>query len=255
MTDTPRLGLPYPTDANPADVPTWMRDLALDLDGIVPSDAQGALGSRPAAGTAGRYYTTTSEGARPITYRDDGTTWRKIDFVPRIIGLALPTNPSDGDEVFWQYDAAFNPAIAWHMRWNAAISRWEYLGGVPIIYRTPADLSNSGQFYPAFASVGPTWALPKSGTWQIRWGGFVGIAGGGAGTMVAMLGVLLGGAVAVQNALVQGVAGTAVETERSQQITGTKGQVLTVALSSFNPCISSSSNRWLEITPIIIQND
>jgi hypothetical protein len=255
MTDTPRLGLPYPVDADPADVPTWMRNLALELDGYVPMDMQGAIGSRPAAGVQGRYYTSTNEGAGITTYRDDGTAWRKFNYIPRIIGAALPANPPDGDEVYWQYDAALNPAIAWHMRWNAAISRWEYLGGVPIIYRSNADVGNSGQYYPAYASVGPTWALPKSGTWHMRWGGFLGIASGPAGSLNAMLGVLLGGSLAVQNAMVQGVVGTAIDVERSQQITGTKGQVLTVALSGFNPVVSSSSSRWLEMTPMIIQND
>ena len=102
MTDTPRPGLPYPVDANPADVPTWMRDLALDLDGMVPSDAQGAIGSRPAAGTAGRYYTSTNEGAAPITYRDNGAAWRRVG-APVSKVTTLPTNPADGDVVPWNF--------------------------------------------------------------------------------------------------------------------------------------------------------
>jgi hypothetical protein len=255
MTDTPRLGLPYPVDADPADVPTWMRNLALELDGYVPMDMQGAIGSRPAAGVQGRYYTSTNEGAGITTYRDDGTSWRKFNYIPRVTGPNLPASPPDGDEVLWQYDAAFNPAIAWHMRWNAAISRWEYLGGSPIVYRSNAEVSNAGQYYPAYATAGPTWPLPKSGSWNVRWGGFLGVAGGPAGALNAFLAVLQGGVLATLNAQVQGVVGTAVEVERSQQLTGTKGQVLTVALSSFNPCISSASSRWIELSPIIIQND
>jgi hypothetical protein len=255
MPDTARLGLPYPVDADPADVPTWMRNLALDLDGMVPIDMQGAIGSRPTAGVAGRYYTSTNEGVGNTTYRDDGTAWRKFNYIPRVTGPNLPASPPDGDEVYWQFDATLNPPIAWHMRWNATTARWEYLGGVPIIYRSNADTSNAGQYYPAYASVGPVWPLPKSGTWHMRWGGFLGVAGGPAGALNAFLGVLLGGSLVVTNAGVQGIVGTAIDVERSQQITGTKGQVLTVALSSFNPCISSSAGRWLEMRPIAIQND
>jgi hypothetical protein len=255
MTDTPRLGLPYPADANPADVPTWMRDLALDLDGLVPSDAQGALGSRPAAGTAGRYYTTTNEGARPITYRDDGTAWRKIDFSPRVTAAALPTNPSDGDEVYWQYDATLNPAIAWHMRWNAAISRWEYLGGPPVIARTDFPINNS-VVLPAYHDGGPQMnPVPKSGMWGFRFGCWLGVLASGAGTPGNALYRMLAPTPVGPTLQVQGAPGTTTEVSGVHQQLLSKGSQVTFGVSAFSVNWATSYNRWMEYYPIAIQND
>ena len=253
MTDTPRLGLPYPTDANPADVPTWMRDLALDLDGLVPTDAQGALGSRPAAGTAGRYYTTTNEGARPITYRDDGTAWRKIDYIPRVTNINLPANPSDGDEVLWQYDAALNPPVAWHMRWNATTSRWEYLGGSPLRMQVDFAITN-GVVLPAYHDGGPRWEpCPHSGIWQLRYGAWLAIVTGPAG--YASYSPIVGPAPAGKALELQAANGHASEAYGTSQLQINKGVSLTFGISSFNVSQASAIHRWVEVNPVSIQND
>lgn len=81
MALTTRLSLPYPADADPADVPTWMRNLAVLLDDIVATDAQGPIASRPAAGRRGALYTSTNEGTKPVVYRDDGTAWYRLDSI------------------------------------------------------------------------------------------------------------------------------------------------------------------------------
>jgi microcystin-dependent protein len=62
-----------------------MQELADRIAAIVAIDQQGPLGSRPAAGTAGNYYTDTATG---ITYRDDGTQWRALN-AP--VGNGVPT--------------------------------------------------------------------------------------------------------------------------------------------------------------------
>jgi len=79
MSTTTRLGLPYPVDADLADVPIWMRNLALMLDDIMPTDAQGPIASRPASAPRGAHYTSTNEGPVPITYRYDGTQWVAVN--------------------------------------------------------------------------------------------------------------------------------------------------------------------------------
>jgi hypothetical protein len=51
---------------------------------------------------------------------------------------SLPLGPVDGQEVYWQVDAG-PPAVVWHMRYNAATPKWEYLGGPPIVYRMEGE--------------------------------------------------------------------------------------------------------------------
>lgn len=171
MTDTTRLGLPYPVDADLADVPTWMRNLATELDAIVPTDAQGPISSRPAAGLRGALYTSTNEGAAPITYRDDGATWRRIGQIPRV--TVLPSNPADGDVVLWAYADNTGNAIHWSMRFNAAINMWECMGGNPSMYGVLYEQHVVGGAG-AMGGTGISFsALPKAGIWRLAWGSFV----------------------------------------------------------------------------------
>lgn len=86
---TSRFGLLTPdyTDGPAgADVPYWMRDMALKLD-TAAIDAQGTIGNRPVStvqqpGKAGRYYTTTDEVGGRRTYRDHGAGWDELVLSP-----------------------------------------------------------------------------------------------------------------------------------------------------------------------------
>jgi len=69
---TSRYALPYPVGTDAPDVPYWMQNLAVKLDGIITTDGHGTLASRPAAGLSGRLYT---DDATQITYRDTGSAW------------------------------------------------------------------------------------------------------------------------------------------------------------------------------------
>lgn len=48
----------------------------------------------------------------------------------------LPTNPFDGQEIYFQADAG-PPAVVWHLRRRA--SKWEYVGGPPIVHRQEGE--------------------------------------------------------------------------------------------------------------------
>lgn len=94
MPTTTRGAIPYPLESDVPDVPVDMQELAERLAAIIAIDAQGPLGSRPAPGNAGTFYTDTSTG---ITYRDDGTTWRALNApsgagVPTGAVLAIPSS-------------------------------------------------------------------------------------------------------------------------------------------------------------------
>jgi len=170
MTDTTRLGLPYPADADPADVPTWMRNLATELDALIPSDAQGAIGSRPATHVRGALYTSTNEGVQPVTYRDDGTAWRRLGYIPYV--TTLPTNPADGDVVIWEYNEGTANPTFWTMRWDATLNVWEYMGGNPAFLpaSTPTTVIGGNAHTNILPAANP---LPNGGAWMFRWGGHV----------------------------------------------------------------------------------
>lgn len=79
MATTSRWGLHYPEGTDAADVPKWMKELAMDLDGVAMDD-QGLKSARPTStaekpGKKGRYYFATDE---KILYRDNGTGWEAV---------------------------------------------------------------------------------------------------------------------------------------------------------------------------------
>lgn len=97
MPTTPRGSLPWPQDSDDPDVPDDMRLLAERIAQIIAMDDQGPLGSRPAPGVRGRFYTDQATG---ITYRDDGSNWRALnapapDAIPT--GLPLPWGGPDAN--------------------------------------------------------------------------------------------------------------------------------------------------------------
>jgi hypothetical protein len=255
MADTTgRLALPYPEDADMADVPTWMHNLALDLEAQVPTDAQGAIGSRPAAGVQGRYYTSTNEGAQPITYRDDGATWRRVSgVIPR--GTTLPTNPADADMYFWQPPAggSYMSAVTWLMRYAVATNRWEFAGGPRILLRRE-DTVVSTVILPSVVGVGPSYIIPKLGMWDFRWGGWVAISGP-ASAGYAQLVLYVGGGnygFAAQQQLPAGSASEVQSAWQQEALAGVTAQLAIGHISSGHG--ASVLNRWLEVSPVWVAN-
>jgi len=70
---SPRLGLPAPSETDPADVPIDIKALRDALDAITSVFLQGAQGAMPAAGVPGRWYFATDT---KTIYYDDGTAWQ-----------------------------------------------------------------------------------------------------------------------------------------------------------------------------------
>src|SRR5689334_5002398 len=75
MTDTPRLGIPRITGTQANDFAAHIDAVADAVDAGAAKSAQGLFGSRPAAGTAGRYYWSTDRDQ--LDY-DNGTRWHTI---------------------------------------------------------------------------------------------------------------------------------------------------------------------------------
>lgn len=76
MPNGARTGVPYPSLADPADVPSDLQDLVARLESVMALVDQGSLGARPAAGTRGKFYFETSGS---ILYYDTGTSWVSVN--------------------------------------------------------------------------------------------------------------------------------------------------------------------------------
>lgn len=81
MSTTARLAIPYPALSDAADVPNWMSQMATRLDTIAAMYVQGTIASRPAAGTAGRFFISTDENPK-VVYYDTGSAWISVGSVP-----------------------------------------------------------------------------------------------------------------------------------------------------------------------------
>lgn len=259
MPTTTRLGLPYPDYTDPADVPTWMEDLAVDLDGLIGSDAQGAIGTRPAPGVAGRYYTTTNEGLQPITYRDDGTAWRRLGANPlRVTGgsTALPANPADGDcVVYVPTFGGMTPAfpVSWLLRYSEASTRWEFCGGSEALFRSNGAI-NVTALLPSLMSMGPGFYMPRAGVFDIEWGmgAFAQGPGGTAGYGQSFL--KIGGVNSGQTLQIQMGGSTTFGSNFVQEYQGEVLQGVTVDMAggTFASNNFQTVDRYIKIKPVYL---
>jgi microcystin-dependent protein len=108
---TTRLQLPYPVPADNVDVPRDVKALTDRLDPIAAVFAAGAVGARPAAGTAGRFYFATDTS---ILYFDTGSAWVALNADPIPIGLVVP------------FAGTAAPSTQWLLCDGSAVSRTTY---------------------------------------------------------------------------------------------------------------------------------
>lgn len=99
-------------------------------------------------------------GAIWIDTDDVAPTWTSgVPFV-----TTLPTNPVDGQEVYYQVDAT--AGIIWHLRYRAASAsayKWEFIGGPPLTVKsTGAQASTGGGWFSA-----PVVTIPRAGDYRL----------------------------------------------------------------------------------------
>jgi microcystin-dependent protein len=113
-----------------------------------------------------------------------GAVWIDTDDVPPIwtanipLVTSLPSNPIDGQEVYYIADEP--TGIIWHLRYRAASSsiyKWEYVGGPPIVAQTDADQGSAGGTAPHST---PILTLPRAGDYLL---GFQNVVQGTASTV------------------------------------------------------------------------
>lgn len=99
-------------------------------------------------------------------------SWAAIG-VPRV--TSLPSNPSDGDEVYLRVYSPAGGYIMWHVRYDASILdsyKWVVLGGSPLHARADTSGSRNGGYTSSLTGggSGPSVSLPRAGIYDVTVG-------------------------------------------------------------------------------------
>jgi hypothetical protein len=145
---------------------TGWQDIALigPQGPVGPQGPTGPVGGTEAYEQAAQPVSTTL-GALWIDTDDVPAAW--VSTIPLV--TALPSNPVDGQEVYFQDAAMATAGIMWHVRYRAAAVgsyKWEVIGGSSLFAE-----STAGQTVTVPTIVPPQLVLPLAGEYTVGWGG------------------------------------------------------------------------------------
>jgi hypothetical protein len=90
---------------------------------------------------------------------------------------ALPSSPTDGQEIYYRFQQTVNPAdaawIIWHLRYDSAAAAWLPVGEqAPLIGVDPFSRGNSfsANAWGTIHASDPTVTLPRAGDYRLAWG-------------------------------------------------------------------------------------
>ena len=95
----------------------------------------------------------------------------QVAFLPPV--SALPSNPADGEECFFQSAGMANQGDVWHLRYRAtspSAYKWEYVGGAPIHDNITTTENYASAATGDLATPGPSVTLPLAGDFDFAWG-------------------------------------------------------------------------------------
>lgn len=161
----------------------------------------------------------------------------------------LPTNPTDGQEVY--YAAAAGSGVIWHLRYRAAASgsyKWDVLGGPPLISSVAADESTTSTSYTGTGFTALTVVLPLAGDYVID----VGARSYNSGAGTNYMSYDIGGTGAVDGDSTQwnvSAAGQGAPGSRSLLKAGLAASTLT-AKHKVSAGTGNFAERWIKATPV-----
>jgi hypothetical protein len=118
--------------------------------------------ARVGVGTDGQVFTADSASPTGVKWASPPT--------PTLV-TSLPSSPFDGQEVYYQADAA--NGVLWHLRYRAAsssASKWEHVGGSALYNAIETSQATSGSGYVDLATVGPSITIPLAGDYELIFG-------------------------------------------------------------------------------------
>lgn len=80
---------------------------------------------------------------------------------------SLPSNPRDGQDCFYKTSTG----EVWHLRYNASVSKWDFVGGTPLVSEIDNDEVRAvAAAYAALGTAGPSITVPLAGDYWVDFG-------------------------------------------------------------------------------------
>lgn len=167
---------------------------------------------------------------------------------------SLPSSPTDGQEIY--YAANATNGVIWHFRYRSAASKWEFVGGPPLVASVATTQTTTSTSYTALTTAGPSITLPLAGDYDVTIG--ADIYGGydsSFNPVSAMMSYDIGATGASNaDAIIYGAYALTASVSSVRRKTGLSAVTLTAKYkANSNPANAPSfSNRFMLITPVRI---
>lgn len=163
----------------------------------------------------------------------------------------LPSEPTDGQEIYFQNTAMGEKGIVWHLRFRTASleHKWEFVGGSGISAGPLGNITTASSSFVALTS-GPTLTLPLAGDYRTEF--VLEATSNGAGSNVMLGRFFLAGAETPMGAInIVSAAGLGGDLSLFGPITGvTAGQELTVRVRSASALSTTFANARVSAVPV-----
>jgi len=124
---------------------------------------------------------TWAYGLSPGELFIEGKAWPLLSATPpaaqstQVLDV-LPSTPVDGQLINFQTAAMRADGTIWRLRYNigaAGTSKWEYMGGAPLVNDVLADQSRLGTAWGNMTTVGPSVDTPLPGYYDVEFGAHI----------------------------------------------------------------------------------
>lgn len=166
------LGDPRPSDTQT--LPTGTYSLAQASDGRGPIyGIQAYNATSGLTATLGAYFYGPHDPVIQYISSASSTAIGTVNIPVTLLANWPPTSPSDGQTVFLELPASYDPvgatAVRWLAVWNAAASIWNVSGPSVSVF-VAASQSPGSAAYVDLATVGPQWTVPVLGDYEVAIG-------------------------------------------------------------------------------------
>ncbi len=163
------------------------------------------------------------------------------------VATTLPGSPVADDETIYT-DSLTAPTYYWHLRYNATLAKWLYIGGIPLFAEVTTSEATTSGTYAALATPGPSITIPKTGTYLITVG-----ATASATSQDGIMSYDIGGSGAVDaDAVHFGNVGQIHSASRVRSKAFTAADVLLCKYKIASSATFTVSNRFITVVPTII---
>lgn len=171
-----------------------------------------------------------------------------LEYVHVTYTTSLPGSPYDG-QLICLTDSLTAPTYSWSLRYVSAklANKWIFTGGAPAFSEVLTSEAGPGAAYGNCATVGPFFAVPVAGEYDVEIGCAFDYAGGTFGQNYMSYDI--GGTSAVDADAVSVYTGTAYDGHHSRVKKKTLTAVTLTAKYKNDPNSLNFADRWMRVTP------